>query len=777
MTKINGAAMNRKLLVALLLVQVLLLVILPCSALAAAGNDANPAEQKDSAAAAEAVVQPGTKADAASKPGRPTVKGIEGDIEREVLKGAFLKQWLHMLDSHTVDESGQSSVLAYASRVPEDLARIIASTGEGAERPGFFGVLWRSLLALLVGLCVFILTKKVVKNRFTAAGEAAPAESDGFALIGLGVLRSLPSLIGLLLFGVAATLIFLGLAADIEVKGRMFFQALLGTVLVFVLCSIIGRIIFSPGDKSLRPVTMDDGLVKPLYRAFFISSAVLISGVLIVNLVRELGARPQTVTWVIIVLGSVVIGIYAYLVLYLKKPVANALLAQLEKSEGSWLKKQFAGRWYAAALAYLFFVWLIWLGQKLTATATHNGAFIVSMLIIPIYLLLSYSGKALIKAVVISLQLGSIEAGEPGEISEEEKLELEEQKRVAIAARAHAIFRLILIGVLAVWLLSYWGLNIPFAADAVGAVFESLVALALALVCWRFVSGFIERKLEEGHVEVEAAEEDMDDEFGGAVQRGRSHTLLPMVRKVIGTILVVMVLLIIISSLGVNIAPLLAGAGVVGLAVGFGAQKLVSDVLSGFFFLLDDAFRVGEYIQTGSIRGTVESITLRNVMLRHHLGMLQVVPHSDLGAVTNYMRGGIVIKFPLEFPYDTDIDQVRKIIKKVGIAMLEDEEIGDDFILPLKSQGVHEIANSVMVIRVKFTAKPGKQFVIKREAFRRITEALAAKNIHYAHRKVIVDFPEHAMIDSMSPENRVKALEAGAAAVITEADSKAEEKP
>jgi len=131
----------------------------------------------------------------------------------------------------------------------------------------------------------------------------------------------------------------------------------------------------------------------------------------------------------------------------------------------------------------------------------------------------------------------------------------------------------------------------------------------------------------------------------------------------------------------------------------------------------------------------------------------------------------------LEFPYDTDIDQVRKIIKKVGIAMLEDEEIGDDFILPLKSQGVHEIANSVMVIRVKFTAKPGKQFVIKREAFRRITEALAAKNIHYAHRKVIVDFPEHAMIDSMSPENRVKALEAGAAAVITEADSKAEEKP
>jgi len=232
-----------------------------------------------------------------------------------------------------------------------------------------------------------------------------------------------------------------------------------------------------------------------------------------------------------------------------------------------------------------------------------------------------------------------------------------------------------------------------------------------------------------------------------------------------------MVILIVLSSLGVNIAPLLAGAGVLGLAIGFGAQKLVSDVLSGFFFLLDDAFRIGEYSQAGSVGGSVEAITLRNVMLRHHRGMLQIVPHSDLGAITNFMRGGIVIKFPLEFPYDTDIDKVRKIIKKVGQAMLQDEELGDDFILPVKSQGVYEITNSVMVIRVKFTAKPGKQFVIKREAFRRLTEAFNAKGIFYAHRKVIVDFPVDDRKGSLDEETRRKVLEAGAAAATAaEAD-------
>ena len=207
---------------------------------------------------------------------------------------------------------------------------------------------------------------------------------------------------------------------------------------------------------------------------------------------------------------------------------------------------------------------------------------------------------------------------------------------------------------------------------------------------------------------------------------------------------------------------------IIDLAIGFGAQKLVSDILSGFFFLLDDAFRVGEYIQAGSMKGTVETITLRNVLLRHHLGFLQVVPYSDLGAIINYMRGGIVIKLPLEFPYDTDIELVRKIIKRVGEAMVQDEEFGDDFLQPVKSQGVYEITNSVMVIRVKFTAKPGKQFLIRREAFRRITEALNAKGIYYAHRKVIVDFPDEQKRKPLDEDTANKIVEGGAAAIAVE---------
>jgi small-conductance mechanosensitive channel len=637
------------------------------------------------------------------------------------------------------------------------------------------GRFFRSLIAIGLGFVVMLGCKWFGRKRLASLATISPPEHEALSGIWVGFFRSLPALLSLVVLAISATLIFLLLAGDVGFKGRMLFQALLGAVLIFWLSAIISRIIFSPDDGSIRPFEISDALAKPIYEAAFISFAVLMVGKMWVILLAQLGAHPQTVNWAIFILSSLVILIYAVLVYALKKPVNVALSAALERREAGWVRKQIASYWHMLAYIYLFVVWLIWIGQLITGEARQSGEFIISMLIVPIYFAISIVGKQVVAAVVDSLGLGRVERAEDDERDEAELEQEALERKQAIVSKVQSIFNLVVVAVLAIWLFSLWGSPLPFAEIAVQALFESLVALILALVVWRLASSYIERKLDDEVPHKEEQEEDDDSEFGGAVARGRSYTLLPMLRKVIGSVLVVMVALIVISSLGVNIGPLLAGAGVLGLAIGFGAQKLVSDVLSGFFFLLDDAFRVGEYIQAGSIRGTVEAITLRNVMLRHHLGMLQVVPHSDLGAITNYMRGGIVIKFPLEFPYDTNIDLVRKIIKKVGVAMLEDPEIGEDFIQPVKSQGVNEITNSVMVIRVKFTAKPGKQFVIKREAFRRITEALNAKGIYYAHRKVIVDFPEESSARNLDSAARQKAIQAGAAAAIAAEDQQKQE--
>jgi small-conductance mechanosensitive channel len=163
---------------------------------------------------------------------------------------------------------------------------------------------------------------------------------------------------------------------------------------------------------------------------------------------------------------------------------------------------------------------------------------------------------------------------------------------------------------------------------------------------------------------------------------------------------------------------------------------------------------------------------LRNAIIRHHLGALQIVSYSDMGTVNNYMRGGLVVKMKFDLPYDTSIEKVRKIVKKVGKKMLADPEYSADFLQPIKSQGVYKVGDSVLTFRVKFTAKPGKQFVIKREAFRLIKDALEKKGIHFAHRKVIVEIPEtHQESSTNQKENpstdREQKMMAGAAALDT----------
>ena len=263
------------------------------------------------------------------------------------------------------------------------------------------------------------------------------------------------------------------------------------------------------------------------------------------------------------------------------------------------------------------------------------------------------------------------------------------------------------------------------------------VTFLLVITIWEMLKSNIKTKA----IEHETEELDGDDDWG-ARSLSRADTLLVVIRKFLMIVVLTIAFFLLASAMGVNIGPLLAGAGVIGIALGFGSQKLIADVLSGIFFLADDAFRVGEYIEAAGVSGTVEAITLRNVMLRHHRGMLQIVPYSELVSITNYMRGGLIVKFNIELPYDTDIEKVRKIIKKVGREMLDDPEMGQDILKPVKSQGVRSVGDSVMVIRIKFTAKPGKHFLVRREAYRRITEALAAKGINYAHRKVIVEMPE-----------------------------------
>jgi small-conductance mechanosensitive channel len=160
------------------------------------------------------------------------------------------------------------------------------------------------------------------------------------------------------------------------------------------------------------------------------------------------------------------------------------------------------------------------------------------------------------------------------------------------------------------------------------------------------------------------------------------------------------------------------------------------------FFLLDDAFRKGEYIDVGEVKGTVEKISLRSFQLRHHLGALHTIPFGEITHLTNYSRDWVMMKLPLRLTYDTDVEKVRKLIKKLGQRLLEHETEGRKFVQPLKSQGVIQMDDSAMIVRVKYMTRPGDQWTTRKLVYKEIRDLFEQEGIRFAHREVTVRIPD-----------------------------------
>lgn len=292
----------------------------------------------------------------------------------------------------------------------------------------------------------------------------------------------------------------------------------------------------------------------------------------------------------------------------------------------------------------------------------------------------------------------------------------------------------------AILILLAWKID-PFATDAAGAarILPRLVTVALIVVVgisiWRTVSAFLTAYAPQPE---EAAEGEAPDGEGGR-SGSRFETIFPIIRITSGILIATLTAMVALSALGVQIAPLLAGAGIFGLAFGFGAQTLVKDVISGMFYLYEDAFRVGEFIESDEGKGAVEKILLRSVRLRHPRGAIFTIPFGTLGPIKNHSRDWVTMKFSFEVAQTEDLERVRKLVKKVGAKLLEDPDVGEQFIEPLKSQGALDMRGANYVVGVKFTCKPGDQFLIRRKAFAAIQKAIFDNDIKIAMPKVVVD--------------------------------------
>jgi moderate conductance mechanosensitive channel len=331
---------------------------------------------------------------------------------------------------------------------------------------------------------------------------------------------------------------------------------------------------------------------------------------------------------------------------------------------------------------------------------------------------------------------------------------------------AHRIVRAVVLAGAAWALAALWidtiDTSTSMAAMAMRSAIAALATLFVAFVLWELVRLAIDRHLQIG-AQSKAADE--DDEISPA---SRLQTILPLLRAALAVLIGVLAALIVLSRLGVDTAPLIAGAGVFGLAVSFGSQSLVRDIISGLFYMWDDAFRVGEYIDTGRLKGTVESLGIRSVKLRHQNGPLHTIPYGQLGAVSNMSRDFATIKFNLRFEPGTNIDLVRRTVKQLGLAMQDDTpELATEILAPLKLQGVAEVVDNAVVLRFKFTARPVKPSWVQREYLKRMIPAFAEKGIHFATGTTMVLQGGPAPFPALLPDDPNKSAEAAAGAAAT----------
>lgn len=217
------------------------------------------------------------------------------------------------------------------------------------------------------------------------------------------------------------------------------------------------------------------------------------------------------------------------------------------------------------------------------------------------------------------------------------------------------------------------------------------------------------------------ATKDTDSDPTSAAKRIR--TLASVLWTISSGLLWFVVVLVVLSQVGVNIGPILAGAGVIGLAVGFGAQHLVRDLVSGFFLLLENQIRVGDIATVNGVGGVVESVTFRTVALRNEAGVVHVFPNGSITTLANATMDWSAYVIDIAVSYREDTDRVVEVMRQVGDGMRSETAFAHAMIEPIEVLGIDSFNDSTVTIKARFKTQPAQQYSIGREYRRRLKKA------------------------------------------------------
>lgn len=539
--------------------------------------------------------------------------------------------------------------------------------------------------------------------RLREAIEDHATRSQLGARIALRLARMALDLLPIAAFAIAGSATAEVLRPDRAVRALTL--TLINASVVTGLVAILLRAVLSPRRPALRMVPLDDATARSLFLSVLRIVQLSVWGYFVLNSLYLFGLPPQTRWALLFVLGIIIMVAAITFVLHWRSHFGVFLHRHI--TPGRWytpLMRALAEAWYVVAIVYIVLL------SGVMALQIAGGFE---------YLLQG----ALVTAVIVVLVpfLGALAnrwARRPGADGSFFGTERGSRLRRLIARLASAVF--IVAGLLIV--LESWQFGvIRFLMSTGGRVLSQAIAsiatvLIGALVIWEFVNNLIESRLNIADGDERALS-------------SRARTLLQFVRNMLLVTLLVLVTLIVLSELGIDIAPLLAGAGVIGLAIGFGAQTLVKDVITGLFILTEDHIQVGDVVDLGGNSGVVEAMSVRSLRLRDGSGTLHIIPFSSVDRIKNMTRGFTFSLFNIQIAYKENVDRVTEIIARIGNELAADPKFSPFIVGGFEIFGLDAFTDRGYVIQARFKTRAGRQWTVSREFNRRLKMGLEAENI------------------------------------------------
>jgi small conductance mechanosensitive channel len=642
---------------------------------------------------------------------------------------------LESLSEH-VAIMGQSifDAVAFIADAPKFVAWLKRQASNSADRGRLLEILGNLALVLVSAwvcerIAIWLLTP--VRRRLESR-QAAPGWQRAWPLS----LCILTEFVPIAVFATAA-FTALAIAQESRVANLVVLSLINASLFARALC-LLSSAVLAPRNPGLRPVPLSDETAIYLHIWIRRLGNIAIFGYFAIEAAYISGLPHSGREFLFKLLGILIALLLIVLVMQNRTAVAEALETAGD-SMVSGLRGHVARNWHFAAIFYVIAALLVFLvesnGFVFVARATGFTAVILAVAAV---------ASAILRAVIARLFRVSEDIA---------------KRFPHLESRANRYLQLVnvvgttAIGILAgLSILQAWGfrslewLQTPFGERVSGSLFSIGLTIAVALALWEAMNLMITRHITE-----------VEQGVNGYRRAARLRTVMPLIRRVVLIVLAVFCGMIAMSEVGVNIGPLLAAGGALGIAVGFGLQAFIKDFVNSAQIILEDSIAVGDVVRIGDKAGVVESITMRRVSLRSTDGTLHIIPFGDIQTISNQTKDFAYAVFDITVSYGEDLDRVAKTLTDVGAALRQDSHFGSFILADCEVLGIDNFTDQGMVMKARVKTWPGKQWTIGQAFRRRMMEAFEDAGIE-------TPFSKKRAIRVVSGDHGVKDLGAGEAA-------------